>query len=109
MTRTVMLLAVALVVAGCMSNVTQTRISKRPDGSVVIQSGKDVTFKELIWIDKDGVRVEVRGYSSNVNADVVRAQDERERALRADAIESVRAGIALGARAAVKAIVPVAP
>lgn len=106
MKRLGMAAALAVIGAGCMSNVTTTKITKAPDGSVVITSGKDVTFKELVWADRDGVRVEVRGYSSNVNADVVRAQDERERALRADVIESVRSGIALGAKAAAKAVVP---
>jgi len=96
----------AILVAGCMSANLTTRISKASDGSILVESAKDVTFKELIWSDADGVRVEVRGYSSNVNVDVVRAQDDRERALRADVIESVRAGIAVGAKAAAKAVVP---
>ena len=101
------LLVVALACVGC-ANTTTMRIKWVSEKAVVVDSGKDVAFKSLvIRIAPDGSRtVQVEGYSSNANVDVINAQAAREAAITAGAIQAVEAGIRIGAKAATKAVAP---
>lgn len=74
-------LAIAIVfglaLSSCFPNVTTTKISHLPDGTIRIDSGKDVKIGNLHF--KEGsAELDVANYSSNASAAVVEAQGKRE-------------------------------
>lgn len=95
--------ALALMLSAC-TNVTTMRIDVDWEGkSARINSGKDVSFKSFRFtVDpRTGQRtMEVTGYTSNANVDVISAQSARETAIAAGAIQAIEAGIKIGAKAA---------
>jgi hypothetical protein len=72
-------LILALVMSGCFANVTTMKITRNPNGSITIDSGKDVAFKTLHFEDAGG-KLDVAGYSSNANSSTIDAQTARETA-----------------------------
>src|SRR5712671_2698154 len=70
--------ALALIfLVGCFANVTTTKISHLPDGTIKIDSGKDVKIGSLHF-EEGSARLDVSDYSSNASAAVVEAQGKRE-------------------------------
>lgn len=105
MTRSALL--ALLLLAGCFpANVTTTRISREADGSIVVDSGKDVAIGRLVYDAPDGTRLEVRDYTSSPNAAAIDAQRERERAQLEGALHAVERGVELGVGAAARGAVP---
>jgi hypothetical protein len=62
---------------GC-TNVTSTIVKRTTDGSIVINSGKDVTIGYLSYTTNGLV---ISNYSSSVNVQTIQAQSARESAL----------------------------
>lgn len=97
-------LIILAMLAGC-ANVTTMKIKQNKDGSISIDSGKDVRMGQL-YFKRGDEEVFVLDYSSAANTDVINAQSTREigtiNAIKDAILSAVQAGIA----AAGKAVVP---
>ena len=98
MTRALVLLL--LLCASC-ANVTTMKIRQNRDGSISIDSGKDVKADSVIF-DRGDEHVEIKGYSSMANTDAINAQANREvavtQAISAAIVEGMKAGAAAAAK-----------
>jgi hypothetical protein len=101
MPRVLMLLA-AMAVVSC-ANTTTMVIKQNRDGSISVNSGKDVKA-ERVEFRRGDEEVVVVGYSSMANADVINAQSAREvsltQAITAAVLQALQAGISAAAKGA---------
>lgn len=91
--RTLVVLA-TLFLAAC-PNVTTMRIKQAADGSISIDSGKDVRAEQIYFKRADEVFF-VQGYSSAANTDAINAQGNREVNLTNAVADAVMKAIAAG-------------
>ena len=95
-------LVLLLCCASCVPNVTTTRITRAKDGTVTINSGKDVSIGSLA-LDDGPLHMTLKGYSANANTEAIKAEGEREtariNAIAAAVAQGVQAGIAAAAGA----------
>jgi hypothetical protein len=91
-----------LSLAAC-ANVTTMKIRQNRDGSISIDSGKDVKA-ERVEFRRGDEEVVVVGYSSMANTDAINAQANREvavtQAISAAIVEGMKAGVAAAAKGA---------
>lgn len=108
-TATVGLVLASLLLASCVNVTTMKMKMRLPDGRVVeISSGKDVKIGSVTLNVEPGPRyvLKLTDYSSSANVDAINAQSMREAAAIDGAIKAVERGVAIGAKAAVTAVVP---
>lgn len=96
MTRALVILTL-LAATGC-ANVTTMKIHRTVSGDISIDSGKDVKFSSLSYRNPSGEALDVKGYSSNANADVIDAQTVREKNM----LDALGKAIDIGKSLAVK-------
>ena len=96
MTRNVVLLLVLF--AGC-ANVTTMKINRAADGTLAINSGKDVSIDALSYKAPNGETLEVKGYTSNANTAAIAAQAAREKQIIDGVLTGIQTGAKLGAAA----------
>lgn len=94
------IIALCLLLTGC-ANVTTMKINKNVDGSLSINSGKDVSIGSLDYRNlKSGESLKVEKYTSNANTDVINAQTAREKAYIDGIISAIAAGAGLAKKGA---------
>ena len=90
-----LLVAVLAMVCAC-ANVTTMKIRQARDGTITIDSGKDVKA-ERVEFHRGDETVVVVGYSSMANTDAIVAQANREvaitQAISAAVLQAVQAGV----------------
>lgn len=94
-------LAFLLVFAslGC-ANVTTMKINRMADGSLSINSGKDVSIGALNYTSKTGETLSIQRYTSNSNSAAIEAQAVREKQIIDGITNALQAGAALAAKGA---------
>jgi len=91
---------VIFVFCSC-ANVTTMKIRQNKDGSISIDSGKDVKAESVLFKRGDE-SVEVHGYSSMANTDAINAEANREvavtNAISAAVLQAIQAGVSAAAK-----------
>lgn len=91
---------VALVsLTGC-ANITTMKINRAPDGTLSINSGKDVTIGSLSYSAPSGEKLDVKEYTSNANSAAIAEQAVREKQIIDGLMNALQAGAAMAAKGA---------
>lgn len=91
-----LVVTVALMACSSCANVTTMKIRQAADGSISIDSGKDVKADQIYFKRADEIFF-VQGYSSAANVDAVNAQGNREVNLTNAVADAILKAVAAGA------------
>lgn len=94
-------LALLVFLSAC-ANVTTMKIEKMANGSVKINSGKDVRFKDFHLRTVTGEQLDIGEYSSAANTDAINAQATREIGMVNAVSTAINNAIQTGMKAAAK-------